>query len=79
MKKIILFLVFVFTLSGFSQSKYFIYFKDKGVEATENLNKNSTLYKSAVTLLSEKSIERRIKNMGEENFITYEDFPLKEE
>jgi hypothetical protein len=79
MKKIILFLVFVFTLSGFSQSKYFIYFKDKGVETTENLNKNSTLYKSAVTLLSEKSIERRIKNMGEENFITYEDFPLKEE
>ena len=47
--------------SGFSQTKYLIYFKNKGIEP------------------SEKSIERRIKNMGEEEIVTYEDLPILEE
>lgn len=65
--------------NGFPQTKYFIYFKNKGVEREERLLKSNPLYKSAIALLSEKSIERRIKNMGEEEFITYEDLPIPED
>jgi len=79
MKKIILFVIFVLISSGFPQNKYFIYFKNKGVEPEEKLLKANPLYKSAIALLSEKSIERRIKNMGEEDFITYEDLPIPED
>lgn len=62
---------------SFSQSKYFIYFKDKGIEKTERLEKGNVLYNSAISLLSVKSIERRTKNFGDDNIITYEDLPLK--
>ncbi|MDZ7626320.1 MAG: S8 family peptidase [Ignavibacteriaceae bacterium] len=65
-----------FTSISFSQSKYFIYFKDKGVESSEKLEKTSPVYNSALSLLSQKSIERRIKNLGDDNIITYEDLPL---
>jgi len=78
MKKIILFVIFVLISSGFPQTKYFIYFQDKGVKPTEKLLKSNPLYESAISLLSEKSIERRIKNMGDEDFITYEDLPIVE-
>lgn len=76
MKNFILWIFIVFTSIGFSQSKYFIYFKDKGVEPTEKLEKSSPVYNSALSLLSQKSIERRIKNLGDDNIITYEDLPL---
>jgi subtilisin family serine protease len=79
MKKLFLFVTVVLISSGFPQTKYFIYFKNKGVEPTEQLLKADPLYKSAVELLSERSIERRIKNMGEEDFITYEDLPILED
>ncbi len=78
MKKISFLLIFLFISIAYSQTKYFIYFKDKGVTPSESLLKNSTIYNSALALLSEKSIERRIKNLGEDNFITYEDLPLNE-
>jgi len=72
-----IFLIFIVSTSiGFSQQKYFIYFQDKGVEPTVKLEKSSPVYNSALSLLSPKSIERRIKNLGEDNFITYEDLPL---
>ncbi|MDH3269193.1 MAG: S8 family serine peptidase, partial [Ignavibacteria bacterium] len=76
MKKFIFLILIGFTSTGFSQSKYFIYFVDKGMDSSETLEKNSRIYNSALSLLSEKSIERRIKNMGEENIITFEDLPL---
>jgi serine protease AprX len=79
MKKVILILIILCTSAGLPQSKYFIYLKDKGVEPAERLDKSSAAYSSAISLLSEKSIERRIKNMGDENFITYEDLPLNED
>lgn len=62
----------------FPQNKYFIYFKDKGINPGATLNKSSQLYQQAVSELSERAIERRIKNMGD-RFITYEDLPLNKE
>ena len=76
MKNYILWIFILFTSIGFSQSKYFIYFKDKAIESTAKLEKSSSIYNSALSLLSEKSIERRINNLGEENFLTYEDIPI---
>jgi len=76
MKKYILWIFILFTSFSFSQSKYFIYFKDKGVEPSLKLEKTSPVYISALSLLSQKSIERRVKNLGDDNFITYEDLPL---
>ncbi|MCW8804608.1 MAG: S8 family serine peptidase [Ignavibacteriaceae bacterium] len=76
MKNYILWIFIAFTAISFSQQKYFIYFKDKGFEPTVKLEKSSAIYKSALSLLSSKSIERRTKNLGEDNFITYEDLPL---
>jgi len=79
MKNYILWIFIVFTSISFSQSKYFIFFKDKGVEPSSRLEKSSPVYNSALSLLSTKSIERRIKNLGEDNIITFEDLPLKED
>ena len=79
MIKLALFVIVILISRGFSQSKYFVYFKNKGIDPTEKLIKSNPLYESAVQLLSEKSIERRIKNMGEKDFITYEDLPITED
>ncbi len=79
MKSYILWIFIVFTSISFPQSKYFIYFKDKGIESSARLEKSSPVYNSALSLLSTKSIERRIKNLGEDNIITFEDLPLKED
>jgi hypothetical protein len=78
MKNYILWIFIVFTSISFSQSKYFIFFRDKGVKPSAKLEKSSGVYNNALSLLSEKSIERRINNMGENDFITYEDLPLNE-
>lgn len=79
MKKI-LFLVFLFIIAQtvLSQSKYLIYFEDKGFDKSFRLDKSTAEYQQAVENLSFRSVQRRIKNMGE-NFITYEDLPVKEE
>lgn len=59
-----------------AQEKYFIYFNDKGPENSYNqLNKNSVSYQETLNLLTDKAIERRIKNMGEE-YITFEDLKI---
>ena len=70
-------IILIITLSSqiFSQEKYFIYFIDKGNEQSNLLNKTSNAYLEAVQNLSQKAIERRIKNMGED-FITYDDLPI---
>jgi serine protease AprX len=67
----------LFTVTLLPQEKHFIYFKDKGINPGSTLNKSSQLFQQAVDELSERAIERRIKNMGDE-FITYEDLPLSD-
>jgi subtilisin family serine protease len=75
--RFILFLTFLFTTLILSQEKYFIYFTDKEVQVNAPLQKNSQIYNSAISLLSEKSIERRAKHS--ENIISFEDLPVKSE
>ncbi len=79
MKKFFFLLFSFFILESYtlSQTKYLIYFKDKGISSQALLLKSSPQYFEAVKQLSEKSIERRKKVMGE-NFVTYEDIPIEE-
>lgn len=58
-----------------AQDKYFIYFINKDISPGTGLNKTDKLYSDAIADLTEKAIERRIKNMGDD-FITYEDIPI---
>lgn len=69
-----LFLLFLVSLS-FSQTKYMVYFKDKGTEANIVLKKSSALQEFASKELTPRAIERRKKVMGE-NYFTYDDMPL---
>ena len=76
MKKL-LFSILLFTVSTtFAQNKYMIYFKDKGELSKETLSKSLEKNIIAKKFLSEKSIERRKKNLGEKYF-TYEDLPIE--
>ena len=79
MKKIIFILLLLFTSTSLAQTKYFIYFKDKGIKPTDKLLKEENFYKAAISSLSEKCIERRIKNMDDDNIVTYEDVPINKE
>ena len=81
MKKYLLIFLVVFSTLNFSQSsenleKYFIYFTNKGIKLNKSLSKNSLEFAEAEKLLSEKAIKRRIKNSGDENYITFEDIPV---
>lgn len=71
-------LLFLLLLSVnlFSQTKYLIYFADKGAEA-KRLNKSSVIYQSAEKNLTPESIERRKQVMGD-NYITFEDLPVND-
>ena len=74
-------LLFSFIITTFcisAQSKHFIYFKDKGIQPSDVLSKNSESFFSAKSLLTERAVERRRRAMGE-NYITYEDIPVNEE
>jgi len=74
-----IFIVLIITLLSaysFSQDKYLVYFKDKGVTSGQTLNKTSALYREALNSLTEKAIERRRKVMGDE-IISYDDLPIK--
>ena len=75
MKRLIIIITICASAVSFGQSKYFIFFKDKGVEKTSILNKESSVYNQVMKSLSEKCIERRKINMGND-FITYEDLPV---
>ncbi|MBU1100463.1 MAG: S8 family serine peptidase [Bacteroidetes bacterium] len=68
-------LIFASVISITGQSKYLVYFKDKGIEEGERLNKTSELYKIAESQLSQRAIERRKKVLGEE-YITLRDIPI---
>ncbi|MHB8931799.1 MAG: S8/S53 family peptidase [Melioribacteraceae bacterium] len=78
MRKIV-FLIILLSASLISaQTKYLIYFKDKGVSVSGSLHKSSAIFKLAEKELSPKAIERRKQVMGEDNYITFEDIPLSE-
>lgn len=72
--RIFLFLLLLSALS-FPQEKYFIYFKDKAVKQGESLSKENQHYKKASEELSDRAIQRRMKNLGDD-FIFYEDIPI---
>lgn len=77
MKKFFLAILF-FTIGILTaQTKYMIYLKDKGIDPQIRLNKSSSLFYSAEKELTQRSIERRKKVMGED-YITYEDIPVNE-
>ena len=64
---------------GFPQTKYLIYFKDKGIAPGKSLSKASALYKEALSLLTPRAIARREKVMPPGHIITYEDLPIKKD
>jgi serine protease AprX len=77
MKYLIILFVLVFLESSFAQQKYMLYFTDKGTDSNI-LAKNSPSFNAALNDLSERSIERRKKVMGDD-FITYEDLPVRQD
>ncbi|MHB1686975.1 MAG: S8 family serine peptidase [Ignavibacteriaceae bacterium] len=76
MKKLTLLFLLVTVSFIYPQTKYLIYFKDKGITPGKTLYKTDAIYQSALKLLSSKSIARRKKVMGK-NIITYEDIPVQ--
>ncbi len=76
MKKFLLLLFFISTVI-YSQTKYYIYFTDKGIVENNRLNKSSMLYKAAEKELTQDAIERRKLVMGED-YITYDDIPINQ-
>jgi len=64
------------TFSIYAQQKYMVYFKDKGMANQTSLQKTSQAYTETVQSLSKRSIQRRIKHRGADNFVTFEDVPL---
>ena len=61
-----------------AQTKYFVYFKDKGISKEEFANAEKSPLKSAENLLAKRAIERRKKVLGN-SYILYEDLPLSSE
>jgi len=60
----------------FAQQKYFVYFKDKGIVSKNSFYKTPRVVSLSASYLSEKSIERRKKVLGEDNYIDYDDVPV---
>lgn len=76
-KRLIFFpIIFIFSLQLFSQSKYLIYFKDKG-ESDLRYFKKSEIESKLLAEYSPRAIERRKKVLGSEIF-SYGDFPIYE-
>jgi hypothetical protein len=78
MKKIIILYLLIIP-STFSQNKYLIYFKDKGINPVNVLDKNSAAYLEAVNHLTAHCIARREKIMGKNNIITFEDISINKD
>ncbi len=78
LKTLALFVILI-TFYSSAQTKYFIYFKDKGIDQNQTLSKHSVEFQNALSNLSHKSIERRKKTLDEDQLITFEDLPLKDE
>ncbi len=78
MKQFLFAAIILITSFSFGQNKYMIYFKDKGIKHGETLSKTSALYQEALNSLTQRAVERRKKNMGDE-IIKYEDLPIRED
>lgn len=75
--------IFIITVSLYSQekadTKYWIIFKDKGkFSAEDKITKGDEAYNTGLALLSDRSIQRRLKVLSEENLIDFCDLPLEE-
>ncbi|MFA7287918.1 MAG: S8 family serine peptidase [Melioribacteraceae bacterium] len=77
MRKIILFIFFFVFISITAQTKYLIYFKDKGINHSDRLSKTSEYYKEAEKELTPKAIERRKKVLGND-YIDYTDIKIND-
>ena len=66
-------LLFPVNIFSSEQGFYRVFFKDKGKGEFAN---NSTMYNLALNQLSERTVKRRIKHNGENNFISFEDVPV---
>ncbi len=71
-------LLLLIASNGISQSKYLIFLTDKGFEIQNGLLKSVELKKVAEKQLSRKAIERRIKTLGRNNYLTFDDLPISE-
>ncbi len=78
MKKILILCLLIIPFT-FSQNKYLIYFKDKGINPANVLDKNSADFLNAIKHLTAHSIARREKVMGKNNTITFEDISLNKD
>ena len=84
MKKfLLLFLLLSISTIAYSQgkpnTKYWIYFKDKGAFTSKTKIKPGTdAYEKGKALLTDKAINRRMKVLSEENLIDFGDLPLEE-
>lgn len=87
MKKIFLlifFISFIFIHHIYSQhdnfTKYWIVFKDKGeFKPNIKITKNSKAYKTGLSLLTERAVQRRLKVLPEDKLIDYMDLPVNRE
>lgn len=87
MKKIFLFVFFISFVSTshiYSQqdnfTKYWIVFKDKGeFKPNIKITKNSKAYKTGLSLLTERAVQRRLKVLPEDKLIDYMDLPVNRE
>ncbi|MCX6157343.1 MAG: S8 family serine peptidase [Ignavibacteriae bacterium] len=69
-----------FSANDSSKTKYWIVFADKnGIKEGDNISYNSAAYKSGLELLTERSVNRRLKTFTKENLIEFGDLPLSEE
>jgi serine protease AprX len=76
MNKFFLLIFLLPVFYGYSQDKYLIYFSDKSITSSERLDKSSEMYIESMNSLSQKSIQRRMKNMNADSLITFEDVPI---
>ncbi len=74
MKNILLILT-LFIISLSAQEKFLVFFKDKGITHEEFASSPLRFYKDVEKNLSQHTIERRKKVLGE-NYITFQDIPI---
>ncbi len=79
----LIFILTIFVTAAYAQdkpdTKYWIYFKDKGsVKQTTKITPGSDAYEKGKVLLTDKAIQRRLKVLSEENLIDFGDVPLEE-
>ncbi len=84
LKKILLFIIsFTITISIYSQdkpnTKYWIYFKDKGVfNDKTKIAPGTKAYETGKALLTDRAVKRRMKVLAEEKLIDFGDLPLEQ-